>query len=260
MSNAASDEARRLAAVEHLFDPGSFRHLDALGIEPGMRCLEVGSGSGSVARYLAERVGNDGTVLATDIDISHLVGCEMTNLELRQHDVSSDLLPEAAFDIIHARLLLEHLPSRIAVLDKLIAALAPAGRLLIEDLDLTDWLYLPEDKLLCEPQAARATLRAAYAAVSSNGSWDAEWGRELPVQLVKHGLDQVGCEVRAPLVVGGSPQAAFITVSVRQLAPLLLDGGHVAQTDVDALIEAFEEPGSMVGGYNMVSAWGTCPT
>jgi SAM-dependent methyltransferase len=206
---------------------------------------------------MAERVGNTGSVVATDIDASLLGDRGGPNLEFRQHDVCSDPLPVGAFDIIHARLLLEHLPSRVGVLDTLAAALAPGGWLLVEDLDLTDWLYLPEDKLLCEPQAVRATIRAANAAVASMGSWDAEWGRELPVHFVKMGLGHVGSEVRLPIIFGGSPQAAFITVSVRQLTPVLLNEGRVSQLDVDALIDAFESPGALVGLGAMVSAWGT---
>jgi SAM-dependent methyltransferase len=257
LSNVASDEERRLAAVESLFDSATFRHLDALGIETGMKCLEVGSGAGSVARHMADRVGNTGSVVATDIDAGLLDDRSTPNLEFRQHDVCRDPLPVGAFDIIHARLLLEHLPSRVGVLDKLAAALAPGGWLLIEDLDFTDWLYLPEGKLLCEPHAVRPTLRAFHAAAASMGSWDGEWGRELPVHFMKMGLGQVGSEVRLPVIFGGSPQAAFITVSVRQLTPVLLNEGRVSQLDVDALIDAFESPGALVGLHAMVSAWGT---
>ena len=42
--------------------------LHRLGLGPGWRCLEVGAGSGSVARWLAAKVGPEGSVLATDID------------------------------------------------------------------------------------------------------------------------------------------------------------------------------------------------
>jgi SAM-dependent methyltransferase len=257
LSNVGSDEQRRLAAVESLFDSATFRYLDALGIETGMRCLEVGSGTGSVARHMAERVGNSGAVLATDIETSFLVDGGMPNLEFKEHDVCRDPIPDGAFDLIHARLLLEHLSTRIAVLDKLTAALAPGGCLLVEDLDFTDWLYLPEEKLLCQPHAVRGTLRAVHAASATIGSWDAEWGRDLPAQFVQMGLGQVGSEVRVPIIFGGSPEAALITVSVRQLTPLLFNEGHVSRTDLDALVDAFERPGALVRYGAMVSAWGT---
>ena len=181
----------------------------------------------------------------------------MPNLEVRQHDICTDALPEAAFDIIHARLLLEHLPPRLAVLEKLADALAPGGWLLIEDLDFTGWLNLPEEKLPVSPQTIRAAYQAAFLASASTGSWDGEWARDLPIHFMNLGLSRVGAEVCAPIIFGGSPQAAFVTVSIRQLVPLLVEGGYVSQADLDALIDAFERPGAMVGGYSMVSAWGT---
>jgi hypothetical protein len=66
--NAAEEQTReRFATLPRLYDPGTIRHLEALGVGAGWRCLEVGAGGGSVARWLAERVGPIGRVLATDI-------------------------------------------------------------------------------------------------------------------------------------------------------------------------------------------------
>jgi hypothetical protein len=44
------EERTRLAATESLWDPGSQRLLDGLGIGAGWRCLEVGAGGGSLVR------------------------------------------------------------------------------------------------------------------------------------------------------------------------------------------------------------------
>lgn len=59
-------EHDRLHALEALFDDASAHHLARLGVGPGWRCLEVGAGAGGVARWLADRVGPSGQVLATD--------------------------------------------------------------------------------------------------------------------------------------------------------------------------------------------------
>lgn len=50
--NLRDSERRRLAAAEELFDPATFRHLERIGIRAGMRRLEVGGGTGSVARWM----------------------------------------------------------------------------------------------------------------------------------------------------------------------------------------------------------------
>jgi hypothetical protein len=50
-------ENERLRLVEAFADPITARHVEAVGVLPGWRCLEVGAGRGSIARLLAERVG-----------------------------------------------------------------------------------------------------------------------------------------------------------------------------------------------------------
>ncbi len=261
LSNEWSDEQRRLAAAESMYDRGTFRFLEGVGIATGMRCLELGAGGGSIARWMAERVGPSGAVLVTDIDVSGLRGCDAPNIKVRVHDVCADPLDEDSFDIVHARLLLENLPSRLDVLAKLVKALRPGGWLVVEDLDFSPWLYMPEDRIMCEPQELRATYQAASRVAASLGAevgLDFEFARDLPVHLMKAGLDRVGSESCAPLVVGGSPEAQYITLSVRRLTDVLVSSG-VGQASVDLLIEAFENPGAMMSFQPMVSAWGCRP-
>ena len=48
-------ENDRLDLLERIFDPVSRRRREL--VQPGWRCLEVGAGRGSMAVWLAERVG-----------------------------------------------------------------------------------------------------------------------------------------------------------------------------------------------------------
>src|SRR5690348_1451369 len=63
-----SDERRRLALIEQCYDPMTIARLTALGVALGWRCLEIGAGGGSVSRWLRDRVGADGRVVAMDLD------------------------------------------------------------------------------------------------------------------------------------------------------------------------------------------------
>ena len=58
----------RLEAQSALWDPFTFRMLDDTGVGEGWRCLDVGAGTGSVAAWLRDRVGDAGHVVATDIE------------------------------------------------------------------------------------------------------------------------------------------------------------------------------------------------
>lgn len=118
-----------------LFDATTFRHLDRLGIAAGWRCWEVGAGAATVPTWLAQRVGPEGHVLATDIDMTFLQSSGEVPYEVRRHDIGADPAPPGAFDLVHARLLLEHIPSRDAALHTMTQALRPGGWLLIESAD-----------------------------------------------------------------------------------------------------------------------------
>ncbi|MGI5457259.1 class I SAM-dependent methyltransferase [Streptomyces sp. CA-249302] len=58
------DEHARLRALEDVYDGQSRHRLAELGVAEGWQCLEVGCGAGSIARWLAQRVGTGGRVLA----------------------------------------------------------------------------------------------------------------------------------------------------------------------------------------------------
>jgi len=131
-STHGSDHLTGLAAV---FDPFTTGRIADLVDLDGACCLEVGAGSGSIASWLADRVGDSGRVWATDIKTSHITA--RPNLTIVTHDLQTEPLPVDAVDLAHARIVLVHLPERVAVLDRLVAALAPGGVLLVEEWDTT---------------------------------------------------------------------------------------------------------------------------
>src|SRR6266498_3847074 len=99
--------------LEEIFDPFSIRNLDRLGVREGWRCLEVGAGAGSIARWLGEIAG-PGNVVATDLSTTYLEPLAERGIEVLRHDVTADDNPGAPgeFDLIHCRFVLDHLPLR----------------------------------------------------------------------------------------------------------------------------------------------------
>jgi ubiquinone/menaquinone biosynthesis C-methylase UbiE len=121
---------RQMRGIADTFDSLTADRLKRIGIAPGWRCLEIGAGNGSVAEMLADLTGPDGHVVATDIDtayLDHLRSAGRRNLEVRRHDITSGALPDGMYDLIHARLLLMHLPQRREILTRLWRALKPGG-------------------------------------------------------------------------------------------------------------------------------------
>ena len=107
--NAGRETGTRFGGLEAALDPLTIRHLSALALSDSARCLEIGAGSGSIARWLSDRVGETGNVVATDVNLDWFEG-SAPNIDAQLHDIVRDPLPSATYDVIHARLVLCHLP------------------------------------------------------------------------------------------------------------------------------------------------------
>jgi SAM-dependent methyltransferase len=250
--NAWERGRARLATVEELLDPGSIRHLDALGVAPGWRCLEIGAGGGSIAQWLCARVGPSGAVTATDLDTRYLVALDEANLDVRRHDVVADALEADAFDLVHARLVLEHLPARDAALQKLIAALKPGGRLLIESLDYVSGV--PVSALGAHEHERSQGVRLTEF---GKAGLDAAYGRRLPAALRAGGLSGVGNEGRVWVMEGGTPGARWFKLSMEQVRERLTGEGKLTADEIDHMLELFDDPGWAALSPIVMAAWGT---
>ncbi|KJK35174.1 SAM-dependent methyltransferase [Streptomyces variegatus] len=197
--SAHSDELHR--CLTDAYDPMTFARLGETGVTTGWRCLDVGTGSGSVARWLAERVAPTGEVVATDVKPHHIQ--DGPCLTVVEHDVVTDPLPEAAFDLVVARLVLQHLPERVTVLGKLVRALKPGGWLHIEEFDAS---YEPP---LLTPDEESARLYTAFLdakrAVMRAGGGDPHWARNAPAAMRAAGLVDIDPRPRIELRTAGSP-------------------------------------------------------
>ncbi|HXQ58855.1 MAG TPA: class I SAM-dependent methyltransferase, partial [Acidimicrobiales bacterium] len=136
LRNAAPREAARLETLQSLRDASTFRHIERLGVGSGWRCAELGAGAGSVAGWLADRVGDRGSVTAIDKDTSLL-----RELGTRPHVtvVEGDLMTmdfgSTCFDFVHSRAVLMHLEDPDRVVEHLVPALRPGAMVFFEETD-----------------------------------------------------------------------------------------------------------------------------
>jgi ubiquinone/menaquinone biosynthesis C-methylase UbiE len=154
-------EYDRMRSLEDLFDAATTHQLAELGVGEGWQCLEVGCGAGSIAYWLADRVGSTGRVVATDIDTRFVDGHARENLEVRRHDLLADPLEADTFDLAHVRALLEHLGERERALQALVAAVRPGGWVVVEDIDVGDISTSVILRYVDPPDAAEVVERLA---------------------------------------------------------------------------------------------------
>jgi len=107
--------------------------VDAAGVRPGERVLDVACGTGAVTRVLAERVGAGGTVVALDINPGMLAAARVAvprpNVEWQEGSAVKMPLPDAAFDSVVCQQGLQFFPDRPAALSEMRRVLEPGGRL-----------------------------------------------------------------------------------------------------------------------------------
>jgi SAM-dependent methyltransferase len=242
-SHAAQAE-RRFDALAQIFDPATFRALDRCGISAGWRCLEVGAGGGSVARWMAARVGHDGRVVATDIDPRFTETTSATygvTLEVIRHNIATEPVPRGQFDLIHQRLVLSHVPERDSVLERLVAALAPGGWLVTEDFDVK----LMERALgSSDERSARIVWRvqAALLELFTRRGVPPGWARQSYGRLRRLGLVEVGTEGATHFAQGGSPWCDIDRANLELIRGDAIAAGLLDPEDVEEAMAAYADP------------------
>jgi 2-polyprenyl-3-methyl-5-hydroxy-6-metoxy-1,4-benzoquinol methylase len=251
-------ERARLAGLSAQFDPVTVRHLAAVGVAAGWHCLEIGAGAGSIARWLAATAGSTGRVLATDLDTQFLDDLPHPPVEVVRHDITDDPVEQDAFDLVHARAVLEHLPSRREVVPRLAKALRPGGVLVLEDIVFGAALLPVSGRIVSPPSKAAAFSRVipAMAAGFRAVGADPEFGLELPAALAAAGLRDVDAELTSRLIHGGSEESAAYTMSLRELGPRLIAAGLLTAQDLAEPLAFVQDPVSRWFSLGMVTAWG----
>jgi SAM-dependent methyltransferase len=230
-------ERRRLELLEQRYDPVTFERLRAVGIAPEWRCLEVGAGRGSVARWLAETIGPDGLVVATDID-TRFLGHLRAEVEVRRHDVLTDPIEPRAYDLVHCRSLLMHLPDPAAALARLAQALRPGGWLVAENSDYSSFAATSPD----HPRATGWNRAAAevMAVAEEHGLFAPNLGRRLPQLVAQTGLRVVTQDGRTSVRRGGDPVAHLLIKSFDHMAGLVAFAG--AGAELEAVLAGLDDP------------------
>jgi SAM-dependent methyltransferase len=163
--------------------------LEAVGLGPGMSCLDVGSGPGAVMRLMADRVGPQGRV--TGIEIDAALGAQSLQ-DLRAQggaqfeQIAADLLtletpPGAPFELTFCRLLLMHMRDPVAILEKMAAWTKPGGVVVAQEFDF--------GAIAVEPTCpAMGEFNRVFEGVFRGHGRNMRAGRQLPAQFEAAGL------------------------------------------------------------------------
>jgi SAM-dependent methyltransferase len=191
----------------------------------------------------------------TDIDPRFLQSLRGENVEVCRHNVANDEVPDAAFDLIHIRLVLIHVPEREKALGRLVKALKPGGWLVDKEFDsesLQPDRNANPDEVLLKTQAAILRLMADRGA-------ETRCGRLMHIQMRSHGPVDVEAEGRLLIWRSGSAGASLLLANFEQLRGALISGGYITQQDLDGDIAGLNDAEFMAPSPILWSAWGRRP-
>jgi ubiquinone/menaquinone biosynthesis C-methylase UbiE len=224
-----SENVTSFTTVDRTADPNFFLHfldevnkltgitdwkkviIDGLRLQPGMRVMDIGCGTGADSFDLAAIVGPDG--LVTGVDFSETLIAEATRRAAARNlpvifevgDAQALRFPDATFDAVRTERMLMHVPNAKQALSEMARVLRPVGRMAVHDFD---W-----ESQFCDSPYKDTTRKIATS--FSDGMKNGWIGRQLPRLFREVGMTDVSI--------------VFRTVTFSYSFLQLLLGGHVAQ-------------------------------
>jgi len=253
LDNQHTRAGQRFEALAELFDASTFRHMQSVGLSPGWRVWEVGAGGANVPEWIAEQT--HGYVLATDIDTSWL-DREAGGFEVRTHDIGTDPAPDDGFDLVHARLVLVHVPERVDALTTMINALRPGGWVLLEEADPGLQPLVCPDEYGAEQELANK-LKMAFRSLMADRGVDLSFGRKLPRLLRSAGLVNVQADSFFPM--GGSACNELERATVEQIREHLIAADLATEDEIEQHLSNVATGRLDFATSPMVSAWARKP-
>lgn len=145
----SAHELRRLKYQSRYWSAATQSLLEAAGIRPGMRVLDLGSGAGDLSFLAASMVGPEGSVIGVDrapeaiaTARTRAASLGYTNIQFRRADVNAMVI-DGRVDAIVGRFILMYLNNPAQALERLVAQLQPGATVALLEMDLTTAKSVP---------------------------------------------------------------------------------------------------------------------
>jgi SAM-dependent methyltransferase len=253
------DELARLDLQGRLYRASTLRAFHDGGLEPGMRVLDIGCGSGDVSLTAAEVVGPEGSVLGIDRGADAVATARgkaadagLDNVTFEQIELA-DFRRPASFDALVGRFILMHQRDPAAVLRSLSASVRPGGPVVVVE----SWMEVLRTGGHSFPHSALydEIVRWKSAVVGGAGA-DLHAGGRLRTTFQGAGLPDP--ETRLDALVAGEEDSlywAYVEQSVRSMLPEARRLGLTGfdEASVEGLADRLRD--DVVGRKGSVLAW-----
>jgi ubiquinone/menaquinone biosynthesis C-methylase UbiE len=211
--------------------------------------LDVGCGLGILTRAIAEAVGSTGRAVGVERSAEQIAegnriagaGGGVSRAEIRAGDARDLPLCEdewGQFDLAHARFLLEHVTDPQRVVDAMVRAVRPGGRVVLEDDD--------HEALVVYPAVpAFERVWRAYARLYEARGCDPRIGRKLVALLARAGAEPVRCDWPFFGACAGSDGYRAIVENCRAILvgakEAIVSAGGVDEAAFESGVRAYDE-------------------
>lgn len=249
--------ASRLRLLANLFGPSTQALFRRAGLAPGMRCLDLGCGSGLVTLEMARIVGPTGAAVGVDRDAKVV---EMAGAEAKKQALPATFVVREAgnlhdltdFDFVYARFLLTHVTQPESVLQGMVGTLKKGGSLAVEDINFEGHFCYPN----CPAFFRYVEL---YQKAAQHRGVDPNIGPRLVGMLLDAGLEEVGLEVVLRTFYRGEGKT-FASVTMESIRESVVAAGLASNQDIDKIIAettAFaSQPRSIMSLPRIFQVWG----
>ena len=208
--------------VARLFTPWAHDLIDRLAPPIGCAALDIACGPGTVSHILAERIGRDGRVAATDIspamlDIARSKTPSPDSAPIEWLDAPAAPLPfpDSAFDIVTCQQGLQFFPDKVGALTEMRRVLRSGGRA-----GVAVWTRI-EDQVFGYLRDAVANVVSEELAERYLGPFLLS-GEDAAQYAQRAGFETVNLErVTLPAFIQGGAQELFDTFPASGIAPAI---------------------------------------
>jgi ubiquinone/menaquinone biosynthesis C-methylase UbiE len=240
-------------SVQHTYvsgrDARTFLPFLLTHLRAGMDVLDVGCGVGSIALDIARRIA-PGRIVGIDRDGGQLEVARVSaeersigNAEFLEGAVDVLAFDDAAFDVVYANAVLQHVPEPVHVLKEMRRVLRPGGLAAVSDDDVDTFVISPE-----RPELRRAAELFGRAIVHAGGN--PRYSRHLRTLLREAGFARTQGFAVAPEVYGDEEStrwfADFVTgaFAAPRMADVIVQQGWATRAELEETIDAVREWGA----------------
>jgi SAM-dependent methyltransferase len=238
--------------VPAIAEPVSTPLLEAAGLRPGERVLDVACGTGVIARHAAERVGPTGSVTAVDV-APDMIGVARATpapatpaIDWHVGDALDLPLPARAYDVVLCQMGLMFMEDRAAAVSEMLRVLDAGGRVVVSTPGTIQPPFAVLEQAIVDHINADlgGFVRAVFSMHDPAGVADL---------LRDAGLrDVTGTVTNVPLRLPAPREFLWQYIGLTPLAPLVAQAPEAAQRGLEDQAVAGWEPDTVDGRLDVV--------